>query len=297
MLVAATPLAPGLSPWAFNPQIQGVVVGEMLSLAVAYWAALRLLGPRHVEPGERAASPRQVICFALGLLALMIAEGWPLSQVADNYLYSAHMVQHLFFMLVVPPLFLLGTPSWLVRILVRRPGVFPVMRRITRPIPAAVIFNVVLVTSHWPALLTLTLHNQGIHVLSHLLLFAAGLIMWWPVLSPLPELPRLSYPGQMVYLFIQTIIPTIPASFLTFASAPLYHFYETVPRVFGLSALEDTRVSGLIMKIGMGMELWTIIAVIFFRWSSQEERRVRPPDVLEWQAVERELNRSEPQNP
>jgi putative membrane protein len=100
----------------------------------------------------------------------------------------------------------------------------------------------------------------------------------------------------MVYLFIQTIIPTVPASFLTFASSPLYHFYTTVPRVFGISAVDDTRISGLIMKLGMGIVLWSIIAVLFFRWSSKEERP-EEPDVLEWQAVERELNRTESNNP
>jgi putative membrane protein len=290
---------PGQGPWALNTGVEVLVVGEMVSLAVAYWAALRLLGPRYVEPGEGVATPKQVVCFGFGLLGLLIAEGWPLSQIANNYLYSAHMLQHLIFVLVIPPLFLLGTPSWLVRVLVHRPGVFPLMKRITRPVQATIIFNVVLVGSHWPALVNLTLHNQGIHVADHVLLFAAGIVMWWPVLSPLPELPRLSYPAQMIYLFVQTIVPTIPASFLTFASSPLYHFYESVPRAFGISALDDTRISGLMMKLGMAMELWSIIAVIFFRWSSQEERKARPPDVLEWQAVERELNlsRTEPKNP
>lgn len=283
------------SPWAFHAHPE--VFAEAFSLGIAYWAALRLLGPRFVEPGERPASRRQVVAFGCALLTLVVAEGWPVSDIALNYLYSAHMLQHLLFALAFPPLLLLGTPHWLARALLRRPVIWAVMQRIARPIPATIIFNVVLVTSHWPSLLNLTLHNQGVHIASHLILIGAGIIMWWPVLSPLPELKRLSYPGQMVYLFMQTIIPTIPASFLTFANAPLYHFYETVPRAFGLSAIDDTRISGLLMKLGMGVELWTIIAVIFFRWSSQEERSVRTPNVLEWQAVERELNRTEASNP
>jgi putative membrane protein len=203
------------------------------------------------------------------------------------------MVQHLLFTLAAPPLLLLGTPDWLARTLIRRLGIWGVMKQVTRPIPALVIFNATLVTTHWPSLVDLTLRSQPIHIGVHIALFTASLIMWWPVLSPLPELKRLSYPAQMLYLFLQTIIPTVPASFLTFASAPLYHFYETVPRVFGISALDDTRISGLLMKLGMGVTLWTIIAVLFFRWSSKEERPERP-DVLEWQEVERELNRTEP---
>ena len=170
------------------------------------------------------------------------------------------------------------------------------MKRLTRPVPATIVFNAVLVTTHWPALLDIALHHQVVHIATHIALFGAATILWWPVVSPLPELPRLSYPAQMIYLFVQTIIPTVPASFLTFASSPLYHYYTTVPRVFGISALDDTRISGLIMKLGMGATLWSIIAVLFFRWSSKEERPERP-DVLEWQAVERELNRTESNNP
>ena len=293
MLIAAA-LPPGLSPWAFH--LHPEVYLEVISLAAAYWAALHLLGPRFVEPGEGVATRGQKACFAAGLLTIAVAEGWPLSDIAANYLYSAHMVQHLLFTLAAPPLLLLGTPHWLARTLVRRPGLWPVMKRVTRPLPALIIFNAVLVTSHWPALLDLTLHHQVVHVASHIALFTAATIMWWPVVSPLPELPRLSYPAQMVYLFGQTIIPTVPASFLTFASSPLYHFYTTVPRAFGISAVDDTRISGLIMKLGMGILLWSIIAVLFFRWSSREERPERP-DVLEWQAVERELNRTESKDP
>src|SRR6266850_1519017 len=215
------------SPWAFHPHPE--VYLEVLGLGAAYWAALRLLGPRFVEPGEPAATRGQKLSFAGGLLFVALAEGWPLADIANNYLYSAHMVQHLLFTLAAPPLLLLGTPHWLARTLVRRPGVWPVMKRLTRPVP-------------------------------------------------------------------ETIIPTVPASFLTFASSPLYHFYTTVPRAFGISAVDDTRISGLIMKLGMGIVLWSIIAVLFFRWSSKEERPEQP-DVLEWQAVERELNRTESNNP
>ena len=103
----------------------------------------------------------------------------------------------------------------------------------------------------------------------------------------------LSYVGRRALYSIPVILI---ASFLTFASSPLYHFYTTVPRAFGISAVDDTRISGLIMKLGMGIVLWSIIAVLFFRWSSKEERPERP-DVLEWQAVERELNRTEANNP
>jgi putative membrane protein len=97
---------------------------------------------------------------------------------------------------------------------------------------------------------------------------------------------------QMLYLFLQTILPTVPASFLTFGSKPLYSFYETVPRLYGWTALSDQQVAGLIMKLGGGFYLYTIIAVIFFRWNRDEERaerQPRVPETLYWDDVEREL--------
>jgi putative membrane protein len=95
--------------------------------------------------------------------------------------------------------------------------------------------------------------------------------MWWPVLSPLPE-HRISPPFQMLYLFVQTIAPTVPASFLTFGATPLYHFYATRPRLYGVTALDDQQVAGLTMKLGGGFLLYGIIGVIFFFWYISEER-------------------------
>ena len=95
--------------------------------------------------------------------------------------------------------------------------------------------------------------------------------MWMPLLSPLPEVPRLQPLVRMLFLFLQSVVPTVPASFLTFGDRPLYKFYETVPRLWGISALDDMRFAGLIMKILVGFSLWITITVIFFRWHAAEE--------------------------
>jgi len=99
-------------------------------------------------------------------------------------------------------------------------------------------------------------------------------------------MPTLSYPGRMVYLFLQSIVPTVPASFLTFGSSPLYHFYEHVPRLWSVSVMTDQQVAGLIMKLGGGAILWGTLAVVFFRWFAQEEKGW---DALAWHGVERDV--------
>ena len=92
-----------------------------------------------------------------------------------------------------------------------------------------------------------------------------------PLLSPLPEVPRLQPLVRMLFLFLQSVVPTVPASFLTFGDHPLYQFYEHVPRLLGISALDDMQIAGLIMKIVVGFSLWITIAIIFFRWYNAEE--------------------------
>lgn len=273
--------------WHLHPDVWLLVAG----LAGGYLAALRWLGPRHVEPGEKPASPGQVAWFLGGVAAIWLAADWPVHEFAERSMYSVHMLQHLLITLAGPPMLLLGTPDWLARRLLRPRPLTAAARSLTRPFAALLIFNGMLVLTHWPLVVDAGIRSEPVHFATHAALVLSALIMWWPVLSPLPEIPRLPYPAQMLYLFLQTIVPTVPASFLTFAHSPLYSIYEGFQRPWGLSAVEDQRIGGLLMKIGGGFLLWSVIAVLFFRWSVKEERPEKP-DVLEWQAVERELNRS-----
>ncbi|MGH7424595.1 MAG: cytochrome c oxidase assembly protein [Candidatus Methylomirabilales bacterium] len=286
MLLTAQPPAP--SPWVWHPHFE--VWGLMLGLAVAYWAALRYWRPAHLEMAERPATRGQVTFFLLGLAAMWAAGDWPVHELSERHLYGVHMAQHLLLTLAAPPLLLAGIPDWLARRILKPPGLMKLARKLTRPLPALLIFNGVLVLSHWPLVVDATLRNEWLHFGSHTILLLSGLIMWSPVFSPLPELPRISYPAQLLYLFLQTIVPTVPASFLTFASRPIYRFYETLPHYFSISVLDDQRIAGLVMKLGGGLALWSVIAGLFFRWSSREARPEKP-DVLEWHEVERELNR------
>jgi putative membrane protein len=149
------------------------------------------------------------------------------------------------------------------------------------------VFNLVLVVTHWPAVVNESLNSHPLHFVLHAVIFLASLVIWMPVLSPLPEIPRLAPPMRAVFLFLQSIVPTVPASFLTFGAHPLYSFYVGKRHIWGVSTLEDQQIAGLIMKIGAGMLLWALIAVIFFRWAADEDRRDQPQRVR--RALEREL--------
>ncbi len=276
--------SPAVSPWTWHAHPDAWLL--IATLLVGYFLALRVLGPSRVPVGRPVATRRQQMFFLSGVFALWVGADWPIHDISEDYLFSVHMVQHTIFSLVAPPLLLLGFPPWLLRAMLPLP-VLQVVRWLTRPAIAFVIFNGVVVITHWPLLVDSALRSEPLHFVIHAVLVGSALLMWWPVVAPLPETSRLSEPGKMLYVFLQSILPTVPASFLTFASAPIYHFYEAVPRAFGISVVDDQRVAGLIMKIGGGLLLWLVIAVLFFRWQAKE--RSGEIEVIGWEDFEREL--------
>lgn len=274
--------------WEWHPHPETWVL--VFLLLGGYFIALRRIGPARVRPGEVVATRGQRWSYTIGVLALFAVIEYPMHELAEGYLYSAHMVQHVVMALVVPPLILAGLPAWMVRSILPPPAM-RVARRITRPFVALVIFNAAIVFVHWPLLVNASVRNEPVHFLMHAVLLAASFIMWMPVMSPVLELPRLSLPGQMFYLFLQSIVPTVPASFLTFGARPLYRVYEEFPTLWGISALADQQTAGLIMKIVGGFILWGFIAAIFFRWARIE--RDEGVDMLEMQGVTHDMNKME----
>jgi putative membrane protein len=255
---------------AFEPHPEVWLIVGLVGAAYAIAAAR--VGPRLTPPKTPVVSPLQAVCFSSGLLALLVASSWPIHDLGEKYLFSVHMVQHLVYSMLAAPLLLLGTPTWMARALLSPPWLLRSVRWVTRFFPAMIIFNVVVVFTHIPGVVDAALHNGLLHFLVHLLVFSSALIVWMPLASPLPEVPRLQPLLRMLFLFLQAVVPTIPASFLTFGAHPLYKFYEHVPRLYsGVSALEDMRIAGLIMKIAAGVVLWVIIAIVFFRWYNAEE--------------------------
>ena len=266
-------IAAGIPAWTPHPDVWLLVA----ALVVGYVVAIERLGPRYAAPGRPAVTRFQLVCFFLGIFALWLAADWPIHDVAEKSMYSVHMVQHLMFSMLAAPLMLLGTPAWLMRWILRPPSrLFRVVRWLARFVPALVLYNVVLVLTHWPVVVNQSLTSAPLHFTLHSVLFVSSLIVWLPVISPMPELPRLPPLARSVFLFAWSVLPTIPASFLTFGAHPLYSAYDHLPKLFGATALEDQQIAGLIMKLGAGALLWALIAVIFFRWAAEEERHNQP---------------------
>ncbi len=207
-------------------------------------------------------------CGALGTGVLAVTG--PLHELADRSLVSAHMLQHLLLTLVVPPLLLAGTPRWVLLPAVRLRPVARIGRTLTRPIPALATFSAVFAAWHVPFLYEWALRHHGVHAAEHLLLGASALLLWWPVLSPLPEWPRLHPAAQLLYLFVAGI-PMVPvAAFITLSDQILYPFYGEAPWQWGLSPLADQRLGGVLMWVGGPMVFLIAMTIVYFRWMGRD---------------------------
>ena len=233
---------------------------------------LVLLGGLYVFLGGPRTTRSRVVSFGVALVVLFLALNGPLHNLSDTYLFSAHMAQHLLLTLVFPPLLLYGCPAHVVRPLLRPRWLMAIARVITRPVAAGLIFTAPIVVWHFPALYEAALRNHDLHIVQHLVFLVTATLMWWPVLSPVPELPRMRHLLQMLYLFLLGIPMSITGALITLSDRVLYPFYAAAPRVGGLSPMQDQQIGGLLMWVLGGLMLWIVMTVIWFRYSVWDQR-------------------------
>lgn len=255
------------------------VVGIGALALLRYRAGIKGSRDRGLEGADRDSAPSiprhldSAIPFYLGLALLFLSLNGPLHDLSDTYLFSAHMVQHLLLTMVIVPLLLIGTPGWMLRPALRSPVVARAARAVTRPIVAYALFNVTMLAWHLPPLYNLAMAHHGVHIVQHLFFLVTATLVWWPLLSPLPELPRLSHAMRLLYVLLLMIPMNVIGLMITYADEVLYPAYEVAPRIVPLSPLEDQLVGGLIMWIPGTFILIGVATVMFFRWAKVEEAR------------------------
>jgi putative membrane protein len=224
------------------------------------WFRMRVVSPTLIPSWRLAA-------FLAGIVSVWIAIGSPLDAL-DDLLLSVHMAQHLLLMAIAPPLILLGTPALpLLQGLPQsaaRNAVGPVLRWrfvkwfghvITNPAICWLAATLSLIAWHIPAVFDLALRFTWLHVVEHACFFATGLLFWWPVIQPWPSTarwPRWSIP---LYLFCATLPCDVLSGFLVFCDRTVYTWYLSVPRIFGLSPVQDQQFAAALM--------WVSLTVIF----------------------------------
>jgi putative membrane protein len=254
------------SEWNWEPSI-------LVGLALFAGLYLYATGPgRRWFTRAAPVRPGQKAWFLGGVVVLFLALLSPLDALSDRYLFSAHMWQHFMLAFLAPPCLLLGTPDWLLRPLLKQPILAWGLRHLTAPLFAYASFNIIFMAWHLPALYEATLHNEALHIFEHLLFIATGVLNWWPVMSPLPELQRLSYPGRIFYLFLEVIPTSVMGAFVTFPATVLYPTYANAPRVLDLSPMEDQQFAGLVMWIPAAFIYLFALSLVFMSWFSREQK-------------------------
>jgi putative membrane protein len=229
----------------------------------AYVYMVRVIGPKAVPVGQPAISRLNLYSFIGAITLLWGASDWPLHDISEEYLYSAHMVQHMALTYFMPPLVLMATPTWLARILIGEGAIHRIGKWFTHPVVAGVSFNAVIMILHIPLVVNASVDNGPLHYLLHVTVVLASLLMWTPICGPIPEY-RMGVAGGMIYLFLQSVVPTIPAAWLTFAEGIVYSSYDKPLRLWGISAVNDQQLAGAMMKIAGGFFIWGIVIYIFF---------------------------------
>ena len=248
-------------PWRFQAHLE---VWLLVAFLVGAWIyAVRVIGPK-VAPDGRVTTPVQRRAFVAMIILLWIFSDWPIHDLAEEYLYSMHMLQHMVLSMFVPPLALIAIPEWLMRLILGQGRTRSAVGFLSKPVVAALVYNLVLLATHIPALVNRSAEGGPLHYSIHVVLVSSALLLWMPVCGPIPEW-RMSDGGKMIYLFAMSVAPTVPAGWLTFAEGSVYDHYETPVRVWGMSVTSDQQAAGAIMKLGGSVFMWAVIIFYFFK--------------------------------
>lgn len=251
--------------WHTEPLLLILILG-------AGWLYALGVGPlrSRIAPG-RPFPAASACAFYAGLAVTYLAVGSPLDQLGEQFLFSAHMAQHMLLIYFGPALFLAGAPDWLIDPLLRPRAVRRTLSVLTHPACGGLLFTFLYTVWHVPALYELALSNRRMHVLEHWCMFLPGLLMLWPFLTRSRAVPRRGYGLRMVAISLLMVGQLPVFAFLSFAGEALYPTYVWAPRIIGLDPLNDQIVGGILMKVvNMGFSL-TILGTTFYQWAREEE--------------------------
>ena len=236
------------------------------------WIYALLTGPYRTRtcPGL-VHSTKNSLWFSAGLITFYLAVGSPLDPLGENFLFSAHMIQHNILMYICPLFILLGLPQPLVdQFLSIRPILQSSLRFLTHPIIAGLLFTLVFSFWHVGAFYEAAIRDKVIHMAEHLSMFFVSLLMWWPICSPSKTIPSMRFGPQMLYILALMLGQTPIFAILTFSKDVLYDTYFYAERIMNITPLEDQKAGGVLMKIANMAVSVGVLASIFYRWTKSQ---------------------------
>lgn len=252
--------------------MSGTAVGAILGIGVLALLGLYFVGMAAVA--ERLSPTRQRAAlgeFAAGLAVTAFAFIPSPLLLGPDLRFTVNMVQFIALTALAPPLLWKGLPEPFFDPLLRPPGLRRWGYGITRPLPAYLLANLVLFAWHAPALFELSSRSPGLWAVKQATFLLAGLLAWWPVVGPASAWPRLSEPGQVLYLFFMAMPTTLLGALFTFPDTRIYNPTALGFEVCAPSSLEDQRLAGLLMWVPGALVYLGALTVVFFRWFSRGE--------------------------
>ncbi len=223
---------------------------------------------------------RSVLLYGSGVLFLLLALVSPLDELGDTYLFSAHMMQHLLLVLLVPPLMISGLPKAELRSALRHGWVSRLQAILSEPRLAWLLGIGTLWIWHLPFLYNATLVDERIHIFEHLTFLVTGAIFWWPIFTPLDEY-RYQTATAVTYLGLGALTNTLLGVLLTFAPAGFYPYYlnpedpyhalNLIRNTWGLDAADDQQLGGVLMWVLGGIFFLTALMIVLGRWYGTPE--------------------------
>ena len=261
--------------WTLEPAVLAALAAYVAAYAWRFRAARR-------EARGRGAGAVQALAFAGAALALLVALVSPVDALGEDYLFSMHMTQHILLGDIAPLLTLLALSRVIMRPATRRLlSVERALGRLAHPVTALVVWFGLIYLWHIPALYEAAIEGPAVHALEHASFFAAGIAVWWPLIQPVPMRHRLTGLGTFAYIGAAKLGLGLLGLYLVWSKSVAYGFYETVPRIWGLSALEDQNVGGAIMMVEQSIVLVIVFFVLFVRMLGQSEEDERRRERLE----------------
>jgi cytochrome c oxidase assembly factor CtaG len=258
---------------AAHPQLHWLpdpgVLAPIALLALVY--ARRFRTARREERGRGAGWP-QAVAFSAGVLALLVAVASPVDGLGADYLFSAHMVQHVLLGDIGPVLLLLSLSRVIMRPVTRRlANVERKLGPFASPWTGLALWLFLMYLWHVPALYDAALENPFLHVLEHASFFTAGVCVWWPLIQPVPMRRPLKGFQTVAYIGLAKFGLAALGLYLTWSSSVFYPYYEDVPRIWDLSAINDQNAGGAIMMVEQSVTFVIALAFLFSRMLTQSE--------------------------
>jgi putative membrane protein len=283
----------GLSYFSFEELWSPMLLFGMIAIGIAYFYAA---GPWREKnyPGEAPPNVIQRLLFIFGLALLYLAQGGPLS-LLGHLSFTFHMIGMSISYLIVPPMILLGVPSYIWRKLFSA-RFWSKVSWLMNPLLSLILFNALFSFYHIPQIHDFVMTHFTVHRLYYIAMLIAAFMMWWQIVCPVPEWNRLTGLRKMGYVFANGILLTPACALIIFAGSPMYATYNDPqawttamgycvagdpsallerfqggPAFFSLmKPVEDQQLGGIVMKLVQEVMYGAILAHVFYHWYKQE---------------------------